>query len=145
MQWSILENETQQAYQAFCVYVVLNKANLSEVSKVLHRKAFELKELAVKHSWEARKEAFLNHIAAKDVQKMHLRHIEKAIALQEKALKKFELIKPENLSNSEVIRFLTAGANLERLARKSFEGANPQESFQEDDLGKVESFLEADL
>lgn len=142
MQWYPLENEPPKAYQAFCVYLVMHKMQLSEISKVLMLKLFTLKKLMEKHSWEARKEAFLRYLLSKDSQEMHLRHIKKAIALQEKALKKFESIDPHNLSNSEVIRFLTAGANLERLARRSFEGTDCCENSYVNDLEKIEAFLE---
>ena len=142
MQWYPLENETPKAYQAFCVYVVMYKFSLSEIAKALCLKLFVLKNFMREYSWEARKEAFLRYFLSKDTQEMHLRHIKRAIALQEKALSKFELIDPKNLSNSEVIRFLTAGANLERLARRSFEDNSPLESSEENDLEKIDAFLD---
>lgn len=143
MQWYPLENETPKAYQAFCVYVVMQKFALSEVAKVLRLKLFVLNNYMKEYSWEARKEAFLRYFLSKDTQEMHSRHIKKAIALQEKALRKFELIDPENLSNSEVIRFLTAGANLETLARRAYEDNQPFEPTEENDLEKIEAFLDS--
>lgn len=143
MQWYPRENETPEAFQAFCVYIVMNKFTLSEIAKALQVKLLTLKTFAEKYSWEARKEVFLNYFLSKDAQEMHSRHIKKAIALQEKALRKFELIEPENLSNSEVIRFLTAGANLERLARRAFEESNAGEFESGNDLEKIDAFLDS--
>lgn len=142
MQWYPLKTETPKAYQAFCVYLVMYKLSLPDVAKALRLKPLKVNSLMREHSWEARKEAFLRYFLSKDTHEMHLRHIKKAIALQEKALSKFEAIDPENLSNSEVIRFLTAGANLERLARRAFEDANIVDCSPENDLEKIEAFLE---
>lgn len=144
MQWYPLKNETPKAYQAFCVYLIMHKSSLADMAQVLRLKLFAVKSLMNEHSWEARKEAFLRYFVSKDAQEMHLRHIKKAIALQEKALSKFEAIDPENLSNSEVIRFLTAGANLERLARRAFEDSNAFEGSTDNDLEKIEAFLEGE-
>ncbi|MEI8377726.1 MAG: hypothetical protein WCF95_04220 [bacterium] len=142
MQWYPLKNETPKAYQAFCVYLVMHKLKLAETAKVLNLKLFTIKTLMKEHGWEARKEAFLHYFLSNEAQEMHLRHIKKAIALQEKAVSKFDSIDPEQLSNSEVIRFLTAGANLERLARRAFEGSKNPDFTDDNDLEKVENFLE---
>jgi len=144
MQWYPLQNEAPKAYQAFCVYLVMHTLKLSEIAKTLKLTILAVKALMQEHSWEARKEAFLHHFLSRDTQEMHLRHIKKAIALQEKALSKFEAIDPKNLSNSEVIRFLTAGANLERLARRAFEDSHSNECTIDNDLEKVEAFLECE-
>lgn len=144
MQWYPQKNETPKAYQAFCVYLVMHKLKLDEIAKVLVLKLFTIQSLMKQHSWEARKEAFLQYFLSNEAQEMRLRHIKKAIALQEKALSKFHSIDPDNLSNSEVIRFLTAGANLERLARRAFEDCRNVDGSQKDDLAKIDDFLNPD-
>lgn len=69
------------------------------------------------------------------------RHLEDALNLQEKAKEKLAMIDPEKLTNSEAIRFLTAGANLERLVRKSFLPIENQTKDVLEDLRKVKEFF----
>lgn len=72
---------------------------------------------------------------------MLLRHLKDAIEVQKKALKKLQSIDPLKLSNSEAIRFLTAGANLERLCMRELLGQAPSEGLPQDDLAAIEAFL----
>jgi len=140
MKWFRLENETIKAYQAFCVYVVMHPESVMNVAKALGERLSVFTNWSKKHDWQARKEIFLEYISAKSNDNMCFRHIKEAIALQAKALQKFKTIEPDKLSNSEVVRFLTAGANLERVARRAFEDINAIESG--DDFEKIEAFLE---
>lgn len=72
---------------------------------------------------------------------MLLRHLKDAIEVQKKALKKLRSIDPLKLSNSEAIRFLTAGANLERMCMRELLGHTPDKGSIQDDLAAVEEFL----
>ena len=162
MKWLRLESETMKAYQAFCVFVVMHPKTVQEVAKAIRARVSTLSSWLNRHSWEERKAAFLQFLKAMapsvstsfgeargltgkgTLCQMHARHIEEAMALQKKAFEKFRAIDAETLSNSEVIRFLTAGANLERIARKSSE--NREEGSEEvgvnDCLAKVLEFME---
>lgn len=71
---------------------------------------------------------------------MHNRHLEEALKLQQTAREKLNSIEPEKLTNSEAIRFLTAGANLERVARKTFLPAEKTQDALED-LRKIKEFF----
>lgn len=73
-------------------------------------------------------------------EEMCLRHLQEALNLQQKAREKLDSINPEKLSNSEAIRFLTAGASLEREARKST-SFPLLEINDSNDLCKVEEFF----
>ncbi len=143
MKWFRLENESVKAFQAFCVFIVLHPDPIEAVANAIGSRLCTLKAWMRKYDWLSRKEAFFESVLTQNPDDMHLRHIKEAIALQHKALKKFNSIDPENLSNSEVIRFLTAGANLERAARRAFETANTP--FDEsDEMGSVDAFLNSD-
>ena len=79
----------------------------------------------------------------KTPENMLLRHLADALEVQKKALKKLRSIDPLKLSNSEAIRFLTAGANLERLCMRELLGTHPVEPLPQDDLAAVEEFLQS--
>ena len=82
--------------------------------------------------------------ALKTPENMLLRHLKDALEVQKKALKKLRSIDPLKLSNSEAIRFLTAGANLERMCMRELLGQNPDMDSVQDDLAAVEEFLKSD-
>lgn len=72
---------------------------------------------------------------------MLLRHLKDALEVQKKALEKLRSIDPLKLSNSEAIRFLTAGANLERLCMRELLGHKTEERPLQEDLEAIEAFL----
>lgn len=74
---------------------------------------------------------------------MRERHLEDALNLQKKAKEKLQSIDPLKLTNSEAIRFLTAGADLERLVRKTFTPKNDDTQDVIEDLRKVKEFFDA--
>ena len=75
---------------------------------------------------------------------MLFRHLKDALEVQKKALEKLRSIDPLKLSNSEAIRFLTAGANLERLCMRELLGQKPPEPLNSEDLDAVEEFLRSE-
>lgn len=140
------EDETDAAYRGFNQYLNMPKTrSLSDLSKMTRRNISIIKRWYDKYDWEKRA-AHYDKIASphknSDIKDMYRRHIEKALELQDMAVKKFRDIDPSTLTNSEMIRFLSAGANLEQNARKAFELSTKSLEQDTDFCEKLQRFME---
>lgn len=134
--WEKQKDESDAAYKCFSNYLKMPKTrSLSHLSELIKKNIYIIKKWYSKYQWEERARAYDKSVSNReedyDIKKMYRRHIEKAMKLQNLAIQKFNDIDPSTLTNSEMIRFLSAGANLEQSARKGFEqsfAAAPEKS-----------------
>ena len=141
------EDETDAAYKGFNQYLNMPKPrSSSDLSKLTRRNISIIKRWYDKYDWAKRAAHYDKKIAAPpdnaDIKDMYRRHIEKALELQDMAVKKFRDIDPSTLTNSEMIRFLSAGANLEQNARKAFELSAKSLEQDADFCKKLQRFIE---
>jgi len=148
MQLCRLENETDKAFLAFCIFCAMQPISVHDVAKLIGARVYDINRWSSVFEWNLRFQKYSKDfgkslsLPQKNPEIMHLRHLKDALDVQAKALEKLQSIDPQKLSNSEAIRFLTAGTNLERLSMRELLGQKTDEPLSHKDLEAVESFLE---
>ncbi len=150
--WLKQNNETDLAYSCFKNFLAMPKPrSLKTLGDKLAKPVHVLKKWYKNNSWKKRSFAYDENVCQittadehSSIKEMYKRHIEKAIELQNLAIQKFREIDPTTLTNSEMIRFLSAGASLEQSARKAFEQASGPKAHHEREnyLNQLQKFLE---
>jgi hypothetical protein len=139
--WERLPGESSKAYAAFCLYRDLGpRRSIEEASRLYHgkptldgaprdtargrRASGLIRRWAERWNWIARAGARdeadeqakrRKHLEA--VEEMAERHAREALMLQNKAVERLRLLRPEELKPRETLSFLVEAAKLERLAR----------------------------
>lgn len=146
--WKKTDGESDIAYKCFDKYLKLPKTrSLQDLARLLKKNICIIRKWHKTYNWEERATAFDTSLPeeqeAYDIKKMYRRHIEKAMELQNLALQKFNDIDPLTLTNSEMIRFLSAGANLEKSARKGFQQSYDSQNGEEDNYNeRLQKFID---
>jgi hypothetical protein len=139
--WEQLPGESSKAYAAFAIYRDLGpRRSLEEASRLYHNKTPEsatptaggrrreasgqIRRWAGRWDWVARARAWdqeleriKRHQQVEAVAEMAERHAKEALMLQNKAVERLRLLRPEELVPRDTLSFLIEAAKLERLAR----------------------------
>jgi len=139
--WDQMPGESSKAFQAFSLYRDLGPSRcLDQASRNYHqrqrtetagtpprrppRASGTIRRWAERWNWSARALAWdqelervkrTEQVAA--VKEMGERHAREALMLQNKAVERLRLLRPEELKPRETLNFLVEAAKLERLAR----------------------------
>lgn len=123
--WNLQPGETANAFAAFCVYRDQDgKRSVAKAAKMLGKNVTTLGQWSSKYgwiervrSWEAEKDRVSTEAEAREVEKMKVRQIKLAMALQEKGGKGLEELDVKELTARDVARLVKEGAQLERVNR----------------------------
>ena len=137
--WERMPAESSKAYAAFCLYRDKGpRRSLDEASRAYHgqaadveaapdrrrRASGQIRRWAERWNWSARAMAWdLEMDRVKQTQQLQAvkemseRHIGEAMLLQNKAVERLCLLRPEELKPREMLDYLIQAAKLERLAR----------------------------
>jgi hypothetical protein len=139
--WEQLPGESAKAYAAFCLYRDQGpNRSIEATSRLYHSHAAprgsqtaqgrrrgasgQIRNWAQRWSWSARARAWdqeLEHVKwSQQVEasaEMAERHAREALMLQNKAVERLRLLRPEELGPREILSYLIEAAKLERLAR----------------------------
>jgi predicted phage terminase large subunit-like protein len=149
--WDQLPGESAKAFSAFCTYLDLGpRRSLDEASRSYHhepgrqtprsdasrlpRASGTIRRWAHQWNWQARSRAWdqeaerikrTQRQAA--LQEMTERHTREAIMLQNKAVERLRLLRPDELNSRELLAFLVQSAKLERIAQGEPDSSVAQE------------------
>jgi hypothetical protein len=139
--WDPWPGESAKAYAAFCLYRDLGlHRSLDEASRRYHhrpgsaadtgpgrrrsRASGTIRRWAERWQWTVRAQAWDQHCArvkarqqVEAIAEMAERHVKEALILQNKAVERLRLLRPEELKPRETLSFLIEAGKLERLAR----------------------------
>jgi hypothetical protein len=139
--WDQLAGESAKAYAAFCLYRDLGpRRSLDEASRRYHhpsgtestpaparrapratgtvrRWAQDWNWLSRASAWDKETERIKQMEQHAAIQEMAERHAKEALMLQNKAVERLRLLRPEELKVADTLNYLIAAAKLERLAR----------------------------
>lgn len=122
--WGMRPGETAKAYQAFEVYRDLGpERSLEKACRQLTTGSplEVLKQWSTRHDWQARVRAFDEFVASRAADKavetaasIRARQAKHAQAMQLRAMQKFAVAGPEDMSVAEATRAFQVGAEVER-------------------------------
>lgn len=130
--WDRQDKETAKAYRAFCVYrdMGIERSIQKAADQFYGRDAAEPRQLevwSVRNTWVRRVEAYDDWLEARarveaenEIIEMRKRHATLGVGLQTvatQALQALQQTQGAALTPRDVVRFMTQGATLERLAR----------------------------
>lgn len=128
--WERLPNESSKAYAAFCIYRDLgSERSLDGVRRKLEEngKKVSIKFLgrwSSKYNWVARAQAYDDYLERKKreekekaILEMAERHARIAVAFQQKIVERLRELDPDQLSPSDLAKWLDVATKLERLSR----------------------------
>lgn len=136
--WERLPGETPKAWRAFCIYRDMGPTRtIMRTVQALGLRAGaarRLQEWSSRYRWAERVAAYDAWLDAQQraereaaVREMARRHAELAMALLERVRARVDTLRPEELTPSEVARWLEVAARLERLSRGEPETAGRQQ------------------
>jgi hypothetical protein len=139
--WEQLPGESSKAYAAFCLYRDRGpRRSVDEASRLYHGRGADdqaragsgpkrgasgsVRRWAERWNWPGRVRAWdkenervKRRKQVEAVEEMAERHAREALMLQNKAVERLRLLRPEELKPRETLAFLVEAARLERLAR----------------------------
>lgn len=123
--WERQKGESEQAYEAFCIYrdLGLQRSNAA-VCERLSKSRQLISRWKARYDWDERARAYDNDLAkkvhaeaVKALKDMTGRHIKMAVQLQEKALEALKELKPAEMTPKDIREFIKMATELERLNR----------------------------
>lgn len=125
--WERQPGETSRAYSYFVKYRDLGpERSMDKLRKYLGVKVSQtrLEQLSVKHNWVERARAYDDYIERrkreekeKAILEMAERHARIAVAFQQKIVERLRELDPDQLSPSDLAKWLDVATKLERLSR----------------------------
>lgn len=126
--WERQKGESEQAWQAFTIYLQQEKRNLKAVADELHKSYTLIRRWKDTWFWEDRVVAYDNELLRESLEKakkarrtMYSNHAGAGQRLVKYAVEALELKqkaqKPENMSFKDIREMIKIGAELERLSR----------------------------
>ena len=131
--WERQEDESQVAFEAFCVYRDLGhepegqpkvKRTYANVARKLGKSQQIVARWGLRWDWDHRSREYDNELqrmelkARKDeIKKMQKMHVQYGLALQKKALQALSRLAEEDMSTRNVLDYLIQGIEIEKRAR----------------------------
>ena len=123
--WERQPKESPQAYEAFKLYCELgDKRSLRKVEEELNKSHALIGRWSSAWNWKNRSRDYDNDLrrqefaeAQRAQRKMQERQMQTAMLLQKKAVQALDKLQIEDLTPSEILRFISEGARLERETR----------------------------
>lgn len=125
--WERQPGESSKAYAAFCVYRDLGpERSLEKARKNLGKTRVRrcLEEWSAKYNWVVRAQAYDDYIERKKreekeraILEMAERHAKIAVAFQQKVVERLRGLDPDQLSPSDLAKWLDVATKLERMSR----------------------------
>lgn len=123
--WDKRRSESAKAFAAFAIYRdQLAGRSLSKVAAVVGKDLRWMKSWSALHDWVARAHAYDAHLdrshqeqQERDRADMLVRHAKAAIAVQTTVLKALAQVAPDDLTTSDIPRWLDVAVRIERMAR----------------------------
>lgn len=120
--WNMRPDESAKAYQAFEVYRDYGPdRSLTRLSRDHGKSIATVTEWSTRHDWQARVRAFDEYVASRAADKavesaasIRARQAKHAQAIQLRAMQKFAVATPDDMSIGEATRAFQVGAEVER-------------------------------
>jgi hypothetical protein len=163
--WEQTLDESAKAYAAFCIYRDLGpRRSVDEASRRYHRGSGQgaqhapsrrsprasgtIRRWAQHWNWATRARAWdqeAQRLKQKEqhaaIQEMTERHAKESMMLQNKAIERLRLLRPEELKSRDILAYLIDAARLERLAR----GEPTEHGIEETVFDDVEKLTDEEL
>lgn len=124
--WERQPRESIQAFEAFDLYCQMGAdRSIRRVAKELSKSETLIKRWSSTWSWQKRSRDYDNELKRqefdeqrKNIKTMQKRQIQTAMLLQKKAIDALDKLQFDDLKPSDILRFISEGAKLERETRQ---------------------------